>query len=431
MPRRSEKTASLGFLLVVLIATGCTVPNPRYCPGQPFNRCPPDAGADAAGEGAGDGGDAAGDAPGPTEAADVPGEAADGATADTPEVPRDCDRDDQCTDPKRPICDGARGVCRACTADVQCNGKLGQDSGGVCLDGGCPARGDVINVSFGPGCVTSGPGTVEAPLCEIKLAVQQIENSGEERRRIIVVRGSEQTSFSATVDVGRVTIIGQPRAKVLIGNTQPAIQAIAANLALRRIDVSGEGSSLGAVPGISVSGAGAEMDLQDVTVTGSRAEGILAVSAKSVRINRVLLARNVTGLRLTQTSFSVTNTIIAASEARGAVLEGTAPPPARFQNNTLYEHVGGAALTCGAGHSASALIVYPPPGAGLASFGCPVTSSSVAVPLFDDARPYHLTPASPCKGAGDAADFPADDFDGEPRPMGGASDCGADELKEP
>jgi hypothetical protein len=47
-----------------------------------------------------------------------------------------------------------------------------------------------------------------------------------------------------------------------------------------------------------------------------------------------------------------------------------------------------------------------------------------------DAEPYHLTATSPCRNMGDSGDFPAVDIDGDPRPMGIGSDCGADEFRE-
>ena len=45
-------------------------------------------------------------------------------------------------------------------------------------------------------------------------------------------------------------------------------------------------------------------------------------------------------------------------------------------------------------------------------------------------KPYHLTATSPCVNVGDAMDFPADDIDGDARPLpvGSLSDCGADEV---
>jgi hypothetical protein len=59
----------------------------------------------------------------------------------------------------------------------------------------------------------------------------------------------------------------------------------------------------------------------------------------------------------------------------------------------------------------------------------PVSSKVGEAPQFDPARPYHLTATSPCVNNGDATEFPPDDLDGEPRPIGARSDCGADEFK--
>jgi hypothetical protein len=41
---------------------------------------------------------------------------------------------------------------------------------------------------------------------------------------------------------------------------------------------------------------------------------------------------------------------------------------------------------------------------------------------------FHLAPGSPCIDAGDPVNYPATDFEGDPRPHGPAPDIGADEV---
>jgi hypothetical protein len=49
--------------------------------------------------------------------------------------------------------------------------------------------------------------------------------------------------------------------------------------------------------------------------------------------------------------------------------------------------------------------------------------------LMDPANgDYHLAPGSPCIDAGDPANYPPTDFEGDPRPNGAAPDIGADEY---
>jgi len=416
MPKRWLLAAAVSLAL----GSSCTRLNRNFCDAAPHNNCGLLDGSRGDVDAAGDGGDGRDASEAPADLTEAAGDLRGDADSK-----RDCDSNTQCTLGAKPICDVMRGVCVPCVSDSQCVTKLGEAEPGICVDGTCPQRTEVIVVNIAMGCSDAQGGTPEVPLCDMKMAQDRLART-DEQRRIVVVRGADQQGWSLTVTHGRVVVIGQPVAKVTIAS-QAGISLVGVDVALRRLDVNGSGA---AFPGINI-GVGTTADLQEITVRGSTVTGVQASMAKSVRLNRVLLTGNGIGLKLAQTPFSVTNTIIAGSTVTGAVLDATGGPTPKFQNNTLVNNM--VPLMCSANHTVSALLVYPEPAAGLASSGCFVRNSNTQLPNFstaDASKPYHLTAASPCKGMGDPDGFPMDDYDGETRPMGGASDCGADELTE-
>lgn len=398
----------------VSLGLGCTRLNRNYCEDAPHSNCALRDGAIElpATE---------------VERQDAAAEVEDVTSDRPPEVKPECAVHADCMMTDKPICDTKRGVCVACTTDMECKDKLGEP--GLCVDGTCPTRSDVIVVNAAATCMPNPDGTPEKPFCNFQAVKTALEDANE-NRRIVVIRGRDMPSWNLTVTRGRVVVIGQPLARVAIVSGD-GISLLGVDVKLRRFEVIGEGSA-GGYPGISI-GPGATVDLQDVTVRGSKVVGIVANMATSVRLNRVSLIENATGLRLTASPFDVTNTVIAGSTRDGAVLEGAPVAAGRFQNNTLFNNA--VPLTCTIAYTVSALLVYPDPGLGMgvAASGCLVRNSNTDLPLFsttDPARPYRLTVSSPCVGKGDPTGFPPDDIDGEPRPMGAASDCGADEFKE-
>ncbi|MGO9287537.1 MAG: choice-of-anchor Q domain-containing protein, partial [Polyangia bacterium] len=72
------------------------------------------------------------------------------------------------------------------------------------------------------------------------------------------------------------------------------------------------------------------------------------------------------------------------------------------------------------------LLFYNNTGGDTVNCAAPTFSKS-GNPLFSTSQPYQLTAASPCTDAAGSS-CPPDDIYGDPRPIGSACDCGADEY---
>jgi hypothetical protein len=319
----------------------------------------------------------------------------------------ECSGDKDCQSPTRPICDSGTKKCVACVSDLQCANKGG--NAGVCMfhqDGRCASTDEVIHVQNGPGC-SMNPGvggTLGAPFCFSQHGLDAVTAT----KRVVVLHGPDAlTNWTAAPIGAPVTVVGQGNATI----------------------------APGAFVGIRLGGG--EVYLRGLTISGGTQTGVVVENGAVLRMDRCTLTGNRGGLLVLNAGFDIANSVIAANKGAvvpnsatsyGGVYLRTAPgKPAIFRNDTIVDNevIG---LVCAEGYAVKNLLV-----AGNAVeqvLGCTPATSSVGVPpRFDPQRPYHLTAASPCVNMGDPSDFPGDDLDGDPRPLGGASDCGADELE--
>jgi hypothetical protein len=345
----------------------------------------------------------------PDDAACVARNAAAGACDKSNGFCVECTEDKHCTATGKPICDVAMKKCVPCTADAQCGKKLGAGLPAICMahqDGRCASEAEIIHVSNGPGC-SAGGGTAAAPFCQTSDAINAVTPA----RRVLLLRGPEAlTPFTASPTGAPITVVGQMNATI----------------------------APGAFVGIRVSAG--EVYLRGVTVSGSTQTGVIVENGATLRMERCLLTGNRGGLLALSAGFDVANTVIASN--KGALVPNTAtsfggvylrPAPGKpsvFRHNTIVDNevIG---LLCAEALPVKSLLVAN--NAVEQVLTCVPASSMVGGdPKFDPARPYHLTPASPCVAAGDMTDFPGTDLDGDPRPLpaGTRTDCGADELSQ-
>jgi hypothetical protein len=157
------------------------------------------------------------------------------------------------------------------------------------------------------------------------------------------------------------------------------------------------------------------------------------------------------GVNILDTSAQLVNNILVRNQATrgtGLYVEGQVSHPAgaTLTNNTLVGHPSGGVALWIDTYAASALvnniltehntgIINNAPASSTLSadhnlfwnINDPITGTNavMANPLLD--ATYHLTSASPARDAGAVVSLTVD-FDGTPRPMGGAYDIGADEF---
>jgi hypothetical protein len=321
------------------------------------------------------------------------------------------------TDITKPICSGPNNTCAGCTSDTQCVAKLGSPDPGVCMfhtDGHCATQAEVLYVRATPTvCTDSGTGLVSAPFCSPQAAVSALTTA---RSTIVIRPGTIVTDrLSYAGGVSRLTVIGQDGAVIGPVNTAPP------------------------VTGITVTAG--DVYIRGLSVTGMSGVGIVAVTPATIRLDRCLVIGNMGGLAVNGASFAINNCVFANNASNnvtappssfgGVYLLGTATGTAQFRNNTIVGNLG-PGLVCGSAYQTRGLLVANNVGTPVSTCmtdGSSFITTTTTATIFDASRGFHLVTGSPCvdREVG-TTDFPADDLDGNARPSGAASDCGADEL---
>jgi hypothetical protein len=196
---------------------------------------------------------------------------------------------------------------------------------------------------------------------------------------------------------------------------------------------------VGAGVGVTVSAGDIYLRGLTVSVSGQTGTGIVAENGAILRMNRCTVLNNgAGGISVNNAGFDIVNTVIAGNNGGetvpgsgitfgGAYLSAAAGKPQRFLNNTIVGNQG-IGVYCAAMYPVKGILANG--NAVREVHQCMAVSSNIVdPPQFDPTRPYHLIPGSPCVNMGDPTEFPSDDFDGDARPQGARSDCGADELK--
>jgi hypothetical protein len=321
----------------------------------------------------------------------------------------ECTDDKHCTAASKPICDTQMQKCVPCTSDAQCTKKLGLDPG-VCMahqGGRCAIDAETIYVENRNGCAAGGVtgGTSATPFCQPQPAVD-LALMGTGNKHLVLIRGIVGGFVAGSAGVS-MTVIGQSDATVDPGGTSDKGVWISAG------DVYARG----------------------LRITGLNSIGVVVESGGVLRMNRCTVESNGKGgIEVNGGGFEITNTVIAsngpgqlgAAAWGGAII--TLPPsgkPSKFINNTIVNNKA-AGLACSGPLGARGLITH-----GNTSFdvldACAITTCCSGDPLLSST--YHLMAGSPCIDKVDPAMSVSDDYDGDARPQGSLSDCGADEYK--
>ncbi len=315
----------------------------------------------------------------------------------------ECTGSGHCMEATKPICEAQK--CVPCAADAQCAAKLGPDPG-VCmlnLGGRCATDGETLYVrNAPPACSDTGSGTAALPFCHPQPAVMAATSS----RRLVLLRGPAAFfGFSAST--------ATPLS--VLGHTGAFIQAGA---------------------GIGIRVASSELYVRGVTVRGSSEEGVVVEPGATLVMTRCLVESNAKGgIHVKDgAGYDITNTVVAGNgpgsvgpTTWGGVLIAIpgAGKPARFVNNTVVRNMG-PGLSCSGPVAAPGTLAQ---GNSLVDIGatCMLAACCTGDPLLTSS--HRLMTGSPCIDKLDPAMSAPDDIDGDRRPQGASSDCGADEWK--
>jgi hypothetical protein len=307
-----------------------------------------------------------------------------------------------------PIC--LQNRCSRCQADEQCRNKSGADPG-VCMsheDGRCAADTEAIYVKNALGCspTNRGFGTASSPFCFTQDALGAVAPS----KRLIVMRGPDRAldRINASVSGPAITIVGQNSATISPGG------------------------------GVGVQISAGDVFIRNLQVKGGSSTGVVVERDGTLHMNRSTIESNgAGGIQVNGGGYEITNTVIANNDAApiavgsptffgGVLLSGSGGKPQRFGNNTVVGNKG-IGIYCSGMYEVKGVLVHG--NANLNVFGCQTIASKVGEePQFDSGKPFRLTTSSPCRDFMERSDAPTDDIDGQARPAGAKSDCGADEY---
>ncbi|MDX2087887.1 MAG: hypothetical protein SFX73_08555 [Kofleriaceae bacterium] len=274
-------------------------------------------------------------------------------------------------------------------------------------DGRCASEAETIYVQRTTGCANgpaAGAGSAGAPFCTSQLGVDSVTPE----RRVIVLRGPDPLTGMVVGNAGGpISVFGQSNASVEPGAAGPGLRLTASEIYVR-----------------------------GVAIRRGSFEGVL-VENGVLRMHRCRIENNAKGGVLVRGGgFDLANSIIVGNgpgETPGGAFWGgiaftsNTASPARVANSTIVNNESAGIVCAAALQSPTGLIVFgnrnTPAQIGST---CAATVCCTGDPMLD--ANYRLTAGSPCIDKLPANMSTVDDIDGEPRPKGAASDCGADEF---
>jgi hypothetical protein len=291
-------------------------------------------------------------------------------------------------------------------------------------DGHCASASEVVYaIQPTTSSCTAADGSLAMPFCTAQAAVD-VARVGT--KPIVVLRGAFG-NVSASATTGQVTVVGQSGAMINPGaNIYGVDVSGTSNVYIRDLTISGGTSTSGAAA--HVSGTAATLTLLSVQMNGNVGGGVVAEGGATIVMDRCVVTGTGFGapadLKTTASAFKITNCVFANSSS-GAVLDS--PPPGGseiFKNNDLLAN--GTGLQCLASFASGLILYGNTTDTGL---GCTVAPCCTGNPMLTS--DYHLMSGSPCIDQLTPDPQVPDDIDGQsrPYPVGGKSDCGADEYE--
>jgi len=282
-------------------------------------------------------------------------------------------------------------------------------------DGRCATDAETVYVQISATCVAATSGTAGSAATPFCLSQDGI-NAATGTKKLVVMRGPSSAmlgnwSSPATPATGQLTVVGQ------------------------------NGATIGASGNIGIHISAGDVYIRGLAVTGGNIPSFAGIQVDSpaiIRLDRCIVKNNLGGglvVSAAGAAFDISNSVfdgngpgsVGAVSFGGAYLGGApAAGPARFWYNTVVNNAQ-VGVACGnSSQPLTGLLFYNNTGGDTVNCSAPTFSKS-GNPLFNTSQPYQLTAASPCTDAAGSS-CPPDDIYGDPRPIGSACDCGADEY---
>jgi hypothetical protein len=346
----------------------------------------------------------------------------------------ECVVNGDCADPTKPVCD--KQACRACKADPECTGT----GPGVCmfhLDGHCATDSETVYVAptGTEGCSDMDPasGTSHKPFCHSQPAIDAtapLPSGGADggdadgaaadggvpasAKTLVVMRGPSLNQWSFNDASRTITVVGQLGA-TLVPSANIGIHISAGTVYIRNLRVTGMGLATGD-PAIVADGSSV-LHLDRSMVDGNMSGGIL-IDGAAYDITNTVIANNAG----TSSACGGWGGVCIANQSSGAL--------GRFLNNTV---VGNSVVGIACDTTSPAVLgsIVTAPNGGLPISKCAFTACCGNGPVSVDPTSFHLIAGSSCIDKIPASMSTTYDIDGDPRPYGTLSDCGADEYTGP
>jgi hypothetical protein len=338
-----------------------------------------------------------------------------------------------CHNANAPIC--GHQICRGCLTDSECTG-IGPEVCMVHIDGHCATDDETVYVKNDLAkCMPDAgapAGSSTMPFCVSQLAINATvppaasdagtaaDASPAVAKDLVVMQGPLPLTEWAFGDSRTLTVVGKTGATISTAGTREGITISGGTVYLRDLRVN--------MCRTGIKASGGELHADRVTIDGNMAGGIF-LDNTSFAINNSVIAGNVA-------------TVTGAGLTWSGVLASHVPEsgPASLLNDTIVRN-GTGAVAC-----VTDTLPIPTPSrtrlAGLilwangsdvlapcvAPIPCCGVDSNTQMPLDPKlSDTWRLMSGSPCIDKV-ATSLTSYDIDGDPRPSGAASDCGADEF---